>query len=133
MVIVRSVLAVVASKNQPIYQMDVHHAFLQGDLLEYVYMVIPQGFCRQGESGKVCKQHKSLYGLKQAPRKWNLKLTIALLQLGFIQSHYDYSLFTKKEESSLVVVLVYVNDLLVTCSSDDLIVKTRNNLIMKFK
>jgi len=54
-------------------------------------MVIPSGFARQGECQKVCKLHKSLYGLKQAPRQWNMKLTEALVQMGFKQSHYDYS------------------------------------------
>lgn len=96
MVTVRSLIALVASNQWCIYQMDVHNAFLNGDLLEEVYMQIPEGFAGQGESKKVCKLHKSLYGLKQAPRQWNRKLTDALVQMGFTQSHYDYSLFTKK-------------------------------------
>nr|XP_016437392.1 PREDICTED: uncharacterized protein LOC107763414 [Nicotiana tabacum] len=55
MVPVRSVIALAASLNWQIYQMDVHHAFLNGDLLEEVYLYIPEGFCRQGETQKVCK------------------------------------------------------------------------------
>jgi len=133
MVTVRSVLAVAAARHWSVFQMDVHNAFLQGDLPEDVYMVIPPGFCRQGATGKVCKLHKSLYGLKQAPRQWNLKLTEALVQLGFVQSHYDYSLFTKKVNKELIVVLVYVGDLLVTGSCSNLIVQTRNDLKLKFK
>lgn len=102
MVTVRSVLVVASAKHWLVFQMDVHNAFLQGDLFEAVYMVVPPSFCRQGESGKVCKLHKSLYGLKQAPRQWNLKLTEALLQLGFVQSHYDYSRFTRSENKELM-------------------------------
>ncbi|PHU00412.1 hypothetical protein BC332_30199 [Capsicum chinense] len=82
MVTVRSVLAIAASKGWCVYHMDVHNAFLQGDLLE-VYMDIPQGFSRQCSSSntalKVCTLHKSSYDLKQAPRQWNKKVTDALL------------------------------------------------------
>lgn len=41
MVTVRSVIAVAVSKGWFLYQMDVYNAFLQGDLDEEVYMVMP--------------------------------------------------------------------------------------------
>lgn len=69
----------------------------------------------------------------KAPRQWNKKLTDALVQLGLSQSHFDYSLFTKTVQGELVIVLVYVDDLLVTGSNADLILQTRNDLKLKFK
>ena len=65
MVTVRVVLALAVVNNWPLFQMDVHNAFLQGDLGEEVYMTIPQGF-NNTEKPKVCRLTKSLYGLKQA-------------------------------------------------------------------
>lgn len=65
--------------------------------------------------------------------QWNKKLTDALLHLGFTQCHFDYSLFTKKVQDKLVLVLVYVNDLLVTRSCLQLILQTRCDLQLKFK
>lgn len=81
MVTVRIILSFAALYDWPLFQMDVHNAFLQGDLHEEVYMKIPQGFEQLGK-GKVCKLLKSLYGLKQASRQWNAKLTKALIQGG---------------------------------------------------
>ncbi|KAJ4717148.1 Retrovirus-related Pol polyprotein from transposon TNT 1-94 [Melia azedarach] len=61
--------------------MDVHNAFLHGDLEEEVYMKILPGFERQ-QSNVVCRMKKSLYGLKQAPRCWFAKLATALKNYG---------------------------------------------------
>ena len=62
----------------------------------------------------MCKLNISLYGLKQAPRQWNAKLTNALVENGFVQSKYDYSLFTKRSEHVFLALLVYVDDIVIT-------------------
>ncbi|XP_031252142.1 uncharacterized protein LOC116110042 [Pistacia vera] len=89
-----------------------------GDLYEDVYMKMPPGFNSKDEAHKVCKLQKSLYGLKQASWQWNLKFSGALIEGGFQQSKYDYSLFIKKNNGLLTVLLLYVDDILLT--GDDL-------------
>ncbi|KAL1204160.1 Retrovirus-related Pol polyprotein from transposon RE2 [Cardamine amara subsp. amara] len=96
--------------------MDVHNAFLHGDLEEEVYMKMPPGF-QSADPNKVCRLRKSLYGLKQAPRCWFAKLSTALVDYGFEQSLGDYSLFTYEKGTTRLHLLVYVDDLIIAGSS----------------
>lgn len=95
--------------------------------------IFHRGLLSRGETKKVCKHDKSLNSLKQAPRQWNIKLTEVLLQIGFKQSHYHYSLFIRETSSDTVIILVYVDDLLITGNDDKLLCDTRIELHKKFK
>jgi hypothetical protein len=88
---VRTLLAIAATKNWHLHQLDVNNAFLHGDLQEDVYMKILEGVVCD-KLNLVCKLQKSLYGLKQASRKWYEILTNLLVKEGYTQSTSDYSL-----------------------------------------
>ena len=98
--------------------MDVHNAFLHGDLNEEVCMKIPLGYAKQGDN-QVCHLNKFLYGLKQASWQWFAKLSYAIIGYGFSQSKLDYSLFLKVTNSSFIALLVYVNDIII--ATNDLV------------
>lgn len=115
-VTIRTVITFAYTSNWKIYQLDVNNAFLYGTIKEDVYMTLPQGYFSKNDH-QVCKLVKSLYGLKQAPRQWNEKLTLSLTQFGFIQSVNNFSLFFKHCGSSCVILLVYVDDIVLTGSS----------------
>ncbi|XP_019265287.1 PREDICTED: uncharacterized protein LOC109242863 [Nicotiana attenuata] len=74
----------------------------------------------------------NLYGLKQTSRQWNIKLIEALVEAGYHQSASDHSLFTKNTTSDIVVILVYVDDLLITRSSAELIDEAKQTLHNSF-
>ncbi|KAJ4749494.1 Retroelement pol polyprotein-like [Rhynchospora pubera] len=124
---IRTVLAVAIAKGWELHQMDVHNAFLHGELHEEVYMRLPPGFT-SSLSGKVCQLKKSLYGLRQAPRMWFSKLTTALQKYGFTQSRADYSLFVCAKGTTFLTVLVYVDDLIVAGNDCEAIKKFKQYL-----
>ena len=52
---IRILIAIAAYHDYEIWQMDVKTEFLNGNLLEDVYMTQPEGFVQPKNSGKVCK------------------------------------------------------------------------------
>lgn len=59
-VIVRTFLAIAAARRWKLHQMDLHNAFLYGDLDEEVYTKLPPGF-KTSTPNQVCRFYKSLY------------------------------------------------------------------------
>ncbi|KAJ9546310.1 hypothetical protein OSB04_018853 [Centaurea solstitialis] len=131
MVTVRCFISLVVQNNWSLYQLDVNNAFLYGDLSEEVYMTLPEGYFSKDDT-RVCKLIKSLYGLKQAPRQWYEKLSKCLFEFGFTQSYCDYSLFTKSSGNIFLVILVYVDDLVITGNSSSEVHKVKTHLKTNF-
>uniref|UniRef100_A0A2N9HNQ0 Reverse transcriptase Ty1/copia-type domain-containing protein n=1 Tax=Fagus sylvatica TaxID=28930 RepID=A0A2N9HNQ0_FAGSY len=95
--------------------MDVKNAFLNGELTEEVYMQLPPGFSQPpGFSPKVCRLRRALYGLKQAPRAWFAKFSSTISQHGFSASSYDSALFFRRSDHGITLLLLYVDDMIIT-------------------
>lgn len=62
----------------------------------------------------VCKLKKSLHGMKQALRNRFSKMSIALQSLDYQQNKGEYSIFTLTISQFITVVLVYVDNLLIS-------------------
>ncbi|CAM8947932.1 unnamed protein product [Rhodiola kirilowii] len=134
MTTIRCCLALAATRGWPLFHLDVDNAFLHGTLEEEVYMRLPPGFYSKAKKeGKVCRLLKSIYGLKQASRQWFATLSDALLQFGFVPSLHDSSLFTLKRGEDFLILLVYVDDILLTGTSLQLINSVKSFIHSRFR
>jgi hypothetical protein len=61
---------------------------------------------------------KALYNLKQALRAWSNKIGQYLVINGFQTSNVNFSLYVKKTDHGIVVIVIYVHDLIITGDSD---------------
>ena len=129
---VKVLLSVAANHGWSLSQMDVKNAFLHGELEEEVYMKIPPGHPLCGDPSRVCKLNKSIYGLKQSPRAWHAKLSSTLEDLGFTRSSADSSLYVQTGQTEKLMVLIYVDDLIITGSNADSIAALKKKLQGKF-
>ena len=97
--------------NFKLYQMDMKSAFLNGFLNEEVFVEQPKGFQDPHFPDHVLRLKKALYGLKQALRAWYDRLTTYLVDHGFKRGQVDRTLFVKRDEKSLLVAQVYVDNI----------------------
>jgi len=116
---VRLVLSLAVARGWCLRQLDVQNAFLHGVLEEEVYMKQPPGFESLRNPSYVCKLKKAIYGLKQAPRAWYSRLSSKLIDLGFVASKSDSSLFIYRKRGIEIYMLIYVDDIILTSSSED--------------
>jgi hypothetical protein len=97
-------LAFVASKRFKLYQMDVKSAFLNGVILEEVFVRQPPGFKNPMYTNRVYTLSMALYGLKHASRAWYTILKTFLLEHGYVMGSIDKTLFTLKHGNDFLLV-----------------------------
>jgi hypothetical protein len=90
------------------------------------------GFADPAHPDLVCHLRKSLYGLKQAPRAWYSRFASYLTTLGFIEAKSDTSLFIFHRDSDTIYLLLYVDDIILTVSSTELLHRTISALQREF-
>lgn len=104
--------------------------FLHGFVDEELYLQPPQGL--EIPNGMVCKLSKALYGLKQAFRQWYKEFSSKLVSYGFKQSKFDHCLFLKSNADHFIVLVVYVDDILVTGTNQNEIRQVKEFLHREF-
>jgi histone deacetylase 1/2 len=115
---IRLVLSLAVSRGWNLRQLDVQNVFLHGNLEEKVFMRQPPGYESMTHPHYICELDKALYGLKQAPRAWYSRLSSKLQSLGFTPSTAVVSLFVDNKGGVTIFLLIYVDDIIVTSSSN---------------
>ncbi|RVW42182.1 Retrovirus-related Pol polyprotein from transposon RE1 [Vitis vinifera] len=112
---IRVLLSLAANLDWPLRQFDIKNAFLNGELEEEVFMMLPPGFCKEEEETRVCKLKKSLYGLKQLPRAWFDRFAKVIKNQGYQQGQSDHTIFFKQSnDGRITMLIVYVDDIILT-------------------
>ncbi|RVW89807.1 Retrovirus-related Pol polyprotein from transposon RE1 [Vitis vinifera] len=119
--IIKLIISLAVTLGWIMKQLDVKNAILHGLLKEEVFMEQPLGFINEDLPNHVCKLNRSLYGLKQAPRAWFDRLSQCLLHLGFYCGKADLSIFILRKGQSIVLLLIYVDDIIVTGNDNNII------------
>lgn len=126
---IRVMLSVAAAKDMLVHQVDFTTAFLVPEVQEELYLELPVGWPSElpgDRETQVCKLNKTLYGLKQSPRVWNSHLNDWMVSQGFTRTLSDTCLYTRcVGKAGLMYVTVWVDDLLIACTSLDEINKFR--------
>jgi hypothetical protein len=97
--------------------MDVKNTFLNGVILEEVFVRQPSGFENPKYLNRVYNLLNALYVLKQAPQAWYARLKMFLLEHRYVMGSVDKTLFTLKHVNDFLLVQIYVDDIIFGGSS----------------
>ncbi|WKA03311.1 hypothetical protein VitviT2T_021428 [Vitis vinifera] len=118
--------------------MDVITTYLYGSMDNDIYMKIPEGFKlleannTKPRSMYSIKLQRSLYGLKQSGRMWYNRLSEYLLKEGYVNNPICPCIFIKKSETGFAIIAVYVDDLNLVGTPEEL-TRTTNYLKKEFE
>jgi hypothetical protein len=132
MSLVRTVFSLVATWGLQLAHWDVTTAFLNAELgTTPVYMRPPQGM----DGTVLLKLKKAIYGLRRSPRRWHEKVKPVIQALGLKQSNVEPCLFYKITQTSVFLLVLFVDDFKVAYHNDDLefFRQVRNKMFATFK
>ncbi|GJX44093.1 retrovirus-related pol polyprotein from transposon TNT 1-94 [Tanacetum coccineum] len=117
---IRILLAYACARDFKLFQLDVKSDFLNGFINEEVYVAQLPRFVDFEKPNYVFKLKKALYDLKQAPKAWYDQLKAFLLDHSYTMGLVDNTLFTKKKDSHIIIVQIYVDDIIFISTCQDL-------------
>ncbi|XP_019055578.1 PREDICTED: uncharacterized protein LOC109115723 [Nelumbo nucifera] len=128
---IRLVLSLVVSFDWELHQLDVNNTFLNGIIHEEVCMKQPTGFVDLPHPDYVCKLSHSSMGLSR-PHGPSLHASVTTYSPWDFLSPKLTPLFFLRRGANLVLLLVYVDDILLTRPNPTLIITLVSQLSTQF-
>jgi hypothetical protein len=80
----------------------------------------------------ICHLRRALYGLKQAPRTWFERFSSVVIVAGFNPSDHDPALFVRTSPRGRTLILLYVDEMLITGDDQEYITFVKERLCDQF-
>lgn len=118
-----------------VHQMDVKTAYLHAPIEEENFLEQTEGFIKTSDTGEklVYKLKKSIYGLKQSGRNWYQLLNDHLEENSFVRNLSDHCVYRKQIGNETIIVLIWVDESIITASNDDLLNRFKETMKSQFK
>jgi hypothetical protein len=126
MTTIHTLLTVASIWGWSISQLNVENIFFNGELCEDVYIRPPPGY--SVPEGMVCHLRCFFYGLKQAPRTWFQRFASVVTAVGFSASAHDPALFVHVSPCGRTVLLLYMDDMIITSDNPEYITFVKAHL-----
>jgi hypothetical protein len=130
MTTVRTLFAVASVRHLSVSQLVVQNTFFNGELHEEVYMQPPPGYSIP--DGMICRLRRSLYGLKQTTHAWFERFASIMIAASFSPSAHDPALFVHTSPRGRTLLLLYVDDMIITGDDSEYIAFVKAHLREQF-
>ena len=127
---IRAVIALAASEDWELHQMDVKSAYLNSPIDAEIYMRLPPGY---GQKGMVAKLNRGLYGLRQSGNLWHKTLSVAFDKLHLTRSATDHGVLFSHDSEGTTILCSSTDDFLIAASSTKRMSTFKGNLSQHFE
>jgi hypothetical protein len=104
-------MALVSHFDLELHHMGVNTSFLNGELVENMFMAQPKGFDMHRKEHMGCHLRRYICGLKQASRQWYLKFDQTIRKFGFEENKEDNCIYAKFKKGKYIFLVLYVDDI----------------------
>lgn len=123
--LVKIIISIALQYNWHIHQADVTAAYLHANINKEIYMRFPAhanlNMNNYSPETQCLKLNKSLYGLRVSGHNWYNHFAKTLTSIGFHSITTSDTIFIRKRFENIVICLLYVDDCLITGTTELLI------------